>query len=77
MVNIMITNYHEGENVVVFSNTITIELLKERLQLTNDSYDDIFEIKDEDRQYYLYESLHKEINVKEWVKFNDHLKNQN
>ena len=34
-------------------------------------------LKDEDLQYYLYESLHKEINVEEWVKFNDHLKNQN
>jgi hypothetical protein len=54
--NILITDYR-GENVMVFTS-VPLNKIKEKLDKKGENYSDIFEVKDDDLQYYIYEPLH-------------------
>jgi hypothetical protein len=55
MKNILITDYR-GENVMVFT-TVPLNKIKEKLDKDGEEYSDIFEVKDDDLQFYVYEPL--------------------
>ncbi len=55
MKNILITDYR-GENVMVFT-VVPLNTIKNKLDKDGEEYSDIFEVKDDDLQFYVYEPL--------------------
>jgi len=55
MRNIMVTDYDNEANVAIFTETLTVEEVKKRLEKKGDKYSDIFEVPDDDLQHYCYE----------------------
>jgi hypothetical protein len=55
MKNILITDYR-GENVMVFT-AVPLNTIKNKLDKDGEEYSDIFEVKDDDLQFYIYEPL--------------------
>ena len=55
MRNILITDYDGGENQVLFTETFTVEEVTKRLDKKGIDYTEIYEVPDNELQYYLYE----------------------
>ncbi|MFX0133037.1 MAG: hypothetical protein ACFFDN_05255 [Candidatus Hodarchaeota archaeon] len=56
--NILVTEFGEnGENVMIFTDWLTTDEIKKRLDANKCNYTDIVEVPDSDCQYYLYEPL--------------------
>lgn len=56
MKNILVTDFeNSGEDVMIFSNKETEETVKAKLDGKNKTYDEIYEVKDIDVQYYIYD----------------------
>lgn len=53
--NILVTDLDGEGNVMIFTKTLTIESVKQRLDNQGRTYADIVEVPDKDRQYYVYE----------------------
>lgn len=59
MKNVLVTNFNNsGENVMVFTNSETAHSIKNKIDTKRVWYNDIFEVLDCERQYYLYEPCH-------------------
>ena len=54
MIAIMVTDFEDTNNVCVFSKTLTIEDVEKRLIKVKKTYTDVFYVKDEELQFYLY-----------------------
>ena len=55
--NILVTGFDNAdEDVMIFTETLTIEKIKERLESKGHTFDDIYEVPTEDLQYFIYEA---------------------
>ncbi|MEQ8423211.1 MAG: hypothetical protein RIB01_15350 [Balneola sp.] len=58
MKNIIVTDYNQsGENVIIFCDQLSQELIKKFLEIKNIPFTDVAEVKPDDLQYYLYEPV--------------------
>ncbi|WP_268225345.1 hypothetical protein [Sinomicrobium oceani] len=56
MRNILVTNFdNSGENIMLFTNKQTVERMQNKLDEQKVHYDDIIEVPEGERQYYLFE----------------------
>ena len=56
MRNILVTNFdYSGEDVMIFTNKETAASIQNKLDAQRVWYNDIFEVPDSERQYYLFE----------------------
>ena len=55
--NIMVTDFCNDTDVCIFTENqkIDIEYVRNRIENANQEYSDIFEVKDDDLQYHVYE----------------------
>ena len=54
--NILVTNFQDSdEDVMVFTETLTVEKIKEKLLANGSSFQEIYEVPKADLQYYIYE----------------------
>ena len=54
MRNIMVTDFN-GEDVMIFTDKLTPEQVEDKLTSQGQSFGEIYEVKDEEVQYYIYE----------------------
>jgi hypothetical protein len=56
--NIMVTEFGEDqENLCIFTDTLRVLDVKERLDQASQKYVDVMEVQTEDLQYYIYEAM--------------------
>lgn len=68
MRNILVTGYNgRGEDVMVIGTTLTVEQLSKALTLKGQTFEEIYEVKDEDMKYYIYDPLHSDKKFEENV----------
>lgn len=53
--NIFVSEFEGGEDVMIFTNTLTVEEVERRLKAKGKTYGEIYEVPDQDVQYYIYE----------------------
>lgn len=54
--NILVTNFDDrGEDVMIFTETLTIEKVIAKLAVAGNTYDDIYEVPKSDLSYYIYD----------------------
>ncbi|BCD92257.1 hypothetical protein fh0823_23960 [Francisella halioticida] len=54
--NIMVTDFNNQDNVCIFTDKLlTVDSIKSTLDNKNQTYSDIFEVKDDKLQFYMYE----------------------
>ena len=52
---IMVTDFDFGENVLIFTDHLTVETVAEKLHESSMCYNEIFEIQENEIQYYCFE----------------------
>jgi len=58
MKNILVTNFQDsGENVLIFAKKLTAQNIETVLKRTQNSFDDVTEISERDRQFYCFDPL--------------------
>jgi hypothetical protein len=55
MRNILVTQFDGSDDVMVFTETLTAETVKEKLIAKGKSFEDIYEVETRDLQYFIYE----------------------
>jgi|MudIll2142460700_1097286.scaffolds.fasta_scaffold77030_3 hypothetical protein len=54
--NILVTGFDgSDDDVMIFTETLTVEKVREKLIAKNQTFDDIYEVPTADLQYYIYE----------------------
>jgi len=54
--NILVVDFEEsGDNVMIFTETLTVEKVKEKLRANGSWFQEIYEVPKSDLQYYNYE----------------------
>ena len=58
MKNILVTNFQDsGENVLIFAEKLTAQNIETVLKRTQNSFGDVTEISEHDRQFYCFDPL--------------------
>lgn len=61
MKNILVTNFdNDGNDVMIFTETFTVEKVEAKLKEKGKTYDEIYEVPTKDLQYYIYEPTWRE-----------------
>ena len=55
MRNILVTEFDNNENVMIFTDKLTVDEVKNRLDAAKMSYTDIVDVPDSDVQFYCFE----------------------
>ena len=54
--NILVTNFqNSSEDVMIFTDSLTVETVKTRLDERREFYEEIYAVPSNDLQYYLYD----------------------
>ena len=53
--NIFVSGFDGGDDVMIFSKTLTVEKVIERLKAKGKSFIEVYEVPTDDLGYYLYE----------------------
>jgi hypothetical protein len=56
--NILVVNYdNSGDDVMIFTETMTVEHVESRLKEKGEVFEEVYEVRDDEVQYYSYEPL--------------------
>jgi hypothetical protein len=56
--NILVVNYdNSGDDVMIFTETMTVEQVESRLKEKGEVFEEVYEVRDDEVQYYSYEPL--------------------
>ena len=56
--NILVVNYDDsGDDVMIFTETMTVEQVESRLKEKGEVFEEVYEVRDDELQYYSYEPL--------------------
>ena len=59
--NILVTNFQDsGEDVMIFTEkpNMTPEFVEQTLKSKGETFDEVYEVKDDDVQYYLFDACY-------------------
>jgi len=53
--NILVTNFDNSEDVMIFTDKLTPEEVEQKLKAKNKSFTEVYAVLDDDLQYYIYD----------------------
>ena len=59
--NILVTDFEDSGNVIIFTETLTVEKVEEKLLAAGSKFQEIYEVPKSDLQYYIYEPCWMEV----------------